>query len=154
MVRQPGANIAGQPTAADNLPSASSSPRNHCTYLYFSPVKNTSFLNISRYQDAYVISRSRHKGTLTMCVVYLNFFVLLSGNLALCGAISNLRADEWRSKSKLKKKKKIFVTGKVHVPPIGDFILEVEWKCRLIACFSGKVFSCATGWLIRFSNVG
>jgi hypothetical protein len=33
-----------------------------------------------------------------MCVVTLTSF--LSGNLALCGAFPNLRADKWRIKSK------------------------------------------------------
>jgi hypothetical protein len=35
-----------------------------------------------------------------MRVVYFNFF--LTGNLALCGAFFNLRADKWRTKLKAK----------------------------------------------------
>jgi hypothetical protein len=53
-----------------------------------------------------------------MRVVYFNFF--LTGNLALCGAFSNLRADKWRTQLKAK-----VVTGKVfmcHLLAVMDFI--------------------------------
>jgi hypothetical protein len=55
-----------------------------------------------------------------MCVVYFNFFFFLTGNLALCGAFSNLRADKWRTQVKSKICYRISIHYWSHVPPVGN----------------------------------
>jgi hypothetical protein len=69
-----------------------------------------------------LLCRSSHKGILTMCVVIL---ISLTGNLALCGAISNLRADKWRTQVKRKSCYRISIHYGSHVPSVSRIRIKV-----------------------------
>ncbi len=80
-----------------------------------------------------------------------NFFS--SGNLALCGAFSKLRADEWRTQLKVK-----VVTGivlKCHMLAVMDFtksdesanvVLFCKYSSESKSCNRNFFIVCATCW--------